>query len=86
MIANHILMSCKTDKSSFMPSWGEDLEYNWLEAPSIVVRKSLEKSSQGGKDAPIGNQGHEAGASFDLNIVHIEQIHSRFYRCTMHIL
>ena len=59
-----------------MPSW-EDLEYNWLEAPSIVVRKSLEKCSQGGKDATIGNQGHEAGASFDLNIVHIELMNLR---------
>jgi len=42
-----------------------NLEYNWLVAPSIRVGKSLEKCSQGGKDAAIGNQGHEAGASFD---------------------
>ena len=54
-----------------MASW-EDLKFNWLVAPSIVVRKGLEKCSQRGKDAAIGNQGHEAGASFDLNIVHID--------------
>jgi len=42
-----------------------NLEFNWLVAPSIVVRKGLEKCSQRGKDAAIGNQGHEAGTSFD---------------------
>ena len=70
MIANHIPMSCKTE-TSFDAKLGKDLEYNWLVAPSIVVRKSFEKCSQGGKDATIGKQGHEAGASFDLNIVHV---------------
>ena len=61
-----------------MPSW-EDLELNWLVAPSIVVGESLKKCPQRGKDAAIGNQGHEAGASFDLNIPHIEQFNSLFF-------
>ena len=61
------------NRNKLLPSWEwEDLEYNWLVAPSIRVGKSLEKCSQGGKDAAIGNQGHEAGASFDLNIANIE--------------
>jgi len=42
-----------------------NLELDWLVAPSIVVGESLKKCPQRGKDAAIGNQGHEAGASFD---------------------
>ena len=67
----HIIFQRNVKQKQALPSW-EDLEYNWLVAPSIVVRKSLEKCSQGGKDAAIGNQGHEAGASFDLNIANSE--------------
>ena len=85
MIANHIPMSFKTETSTFMPSW-KDLEVFWLEAPSIVVRKSLEKCGQGGKDAPISNQGHEAGDSLDCvalgRVSSMLQIQNTYIVCT----